>query len=93
MGCCSSHETLFRRRRRHTRVATRSLRRCPFGRRVVGPAPPAVTAHQPVGSYPLAFRRFAQYAFIRFDMALLFAALIACRFRFRLGVGFVLVLG
>ena len=39
---------------------------------------------QSSGGYPLAFRRFAQYAFIRFPIAAFSAALHTCRF----GLGF-----
>ena len=49
-----------------------------------------VIAHQrPVGGYPLAFLRFAQYALTRFDMAFLAAALHGFRFRLALALGVV----
>ena len=40
---------------------------------------------QPLRRYPFALRRFAQYAFIRFDMAFLAAALMPRRFCVDLG--------
>ncbi len=45
---------------------------------------PGLGPHNP---YRLALFRFAQYAFSRFDMAFLAAALIGARFRFCVAVG------
>jgi len=46
-----------------------------------------IVDEQPLWGYPWAFRRFAQDAFSRFDMAFLAAALIGARFRFCVAVG------
>ncbi len=46
-----------------------------------------IADHRPLWGYPWAFRRFAQDAFSRFDMAFLAAALIGARFRFCVAVG------